>query len=75
MTDGEETNDGYNLENIYKRGTYTMTNSSQFDYYGSINVSYTKSFGRHLVQGIVGGELKETNSEMYTRPLVSWMTL
>ena len=63
VTDGEETNDGYNLENIYKRGTYTMTNSSQFDYYGSINVSYTKSFGRHLVQGIVGGELKETNSE------------
>ncbi len=63
VTDGESTSEGYILKNIYKRGTYNMTNSSQFDYYGRLTVAYTKSFGRHLLQGIIGGELKETNSE------------
>ena len=56
-----ESGSGYNLESIYKRGKYVMSNNSQIEYSGNVNVSYTKNWGRHLFQGIVGGELHLKN--------------
>lgn len=62
VTNGQEDN-GYNLDNIYKRGKYTMYNASGTEYSGNLFISYTKSLGRHLFQGLLGGEIQKKYNE------------
>lgn len=54
---------GYDIENLYKRGTYTLNNRSDMNYTGRVDISYLRSFNRHTIQAVAGGELTETNYE------------
>ena len=60
ITDGLENN---SIEQLYRRGSYNKSNATQTSYYGKVNLSYLKSFGRHTVQAVLGGEIKEDNAE------------
>ena len=60
ITDGRENN---SIEQLYRRGSYDKGNITSTKYYGMLNLSYLKSFGRHTVQAVAGGEIKEDNSE------------
>lgn len=60
ITDGLENN---SVEQLYRRGSYDKQNTTTSKYYGMVNLSYLKSFGRHTVQAVLGGEIKEDNAE------------
>ena len=48
-------------EVILDRGRYDLSNSSALSATGNVVVSYTQNFGKHLVQAIFGGELRQTD--------------
>ncbi len=60
VTDAMEDN---SIEQLYRRGSYNKNNSTATNYYGMVNLSYLKSFGRHTVQAVLGGEIKEDTGE------------
>lgn len=60
ITDGLENN---SIEQLYRRGSYDKNNSTSTNYYGKMTLAYQKSFGRHTVQAVLGGELKEDKAE------------
>lgn len=49
-------------DDLYARGKYELGNSKSITYSGNASLSYTKSFGKHDLQGIVGGEIREIQS-------------
>lgn len=65
ISDGLDNN---SIEQLYRRGSYNRNGSMSTDYYGMVNLSYLKSFGRHTVQAVLGGEIKEdlTESDSYS---------
>lgn len=48
---------------LYARGKYTLNNSADMTLAGKLMVSYTKQLGKHLVQAVVGGDLREVKRE------------
>lgn len=59
----DETTINNSIEQLYRRGSYEKTSSTSTNYYGMVNLSYLKSFGRHTVQAVLGGEIKEDTTE------------
>lgn len=51
-----------NPDVLYNRGKYTLSNSHTLSYSGNIVASYTKSLGVHDIQAILGGEIRESQS-------------
>lgn len=60
ITDGLDNN---SIEQLYRRGSYDKNNATSTSYYGKASLSYQKSFARHTVQAVLGGEIKEDNAE------------
>lgn len=60
ITDGLDNN---SIEQLYRRGSYDRNNATSTSYYGKASLSYQKSFARHTVQAVLGGEIKEDNAE------------
>lgn len=60
ITDGLDNN---SIEQLYRRGSYDKNNVTSTSYYGKASLSYQKSFARHTVQAVLGGEIKEDNAE------------
>lgn len=60
ITDGLTNN---SVEQLYRRGSYVKDNATTTNYYGSATLAYQKSFGRHTVQAVAGGEIKEDRTE------------
>lgn len=60
INDGLESN---SIEQLYRRGSYAQQNTLSDNFYGMVNLSYLKTLGRHTLQAVVGGEIKEDNSE------------
>lgn len=60
ITDGLENN---SIEQLYRRGSYNKGNTSSTKYYGKMTLAYQKSFARHTVQAVLGGEIKEDKAE------------
>lgn len=54
---------GTSLDDLRRRGSYDRNYASSTDYYGMVNLSYVKSIGRHTVQAVAGGELKESSGD------------
>ena len=50
---------GNSIYDIYRRGSYDSAQSESSSYYGMMNLSYMKTFNKHTIQAIWGGELKE----------------
>ncbi len=70
VSDGLEDN---SVEQIYRRGSYNNNSSMSTDYYGMVNLSYLKSFGRHTVQAVLGGEIKEDLVESDSYSVVGFL--
>lgn len=51
-----------NPDVLYNRGKYTLSNSHTLSYSGNVVASYTKSLGVHDIQAILGGEIRESQS-------------
>ncbi|MCC8174284.1 MAG: TonB-dependent receptor, partial [Odoribacter sp.] len=47
---------------LFQRGKYELGNERKLTYSGNAIISYFKTFGKHDLQAIVGGELKEVQS-------------
>ena len=45
-----------------ERGTYNKSNSSGFTYNGSLDITYGKSFGKHMINAVAGMNVSETNT-------------
>ena len=48
---------------LYARGKYTLNNGTDMTLAGKLMLSYTKQLDRHLVQAVVGGDLREVKRE------------
>lgn len=53
---------------LYDRGKYKLSNETETSVAGKLVVSYTKNLGNHLIQAILGGDIKEMqiNKDNYT---------
>lgn len=49
---------------LYRRGKYTLGNSSSVTYNGNLVASYTHSFGKFDLQSIIGAEARQTKTEI-----------
>ncbi len=47
---------------LFRRGQYTLSNTSGLTLSGNMVISYTLTRNRHLFQGIIGGELKQQDT-------------
>ena len=48
---------------LYARGKYSLSNSTDMTLAGKLMVSYTKEVGKHLLQAVLGSEIREVNRE------------
>lgn len=70
ISDGQENN---SIEQLYRRGSYNRNNNMATGYYGMANISYLKSFGRHTLQAVLGGEIKEDLAESDSYAVVGFL--
>lgn len=52
-----------NPEVLLNRGRYDLGNSSGLTVSGNVLISFTRNFGRHLLQGILGGEMQQDKKD------------
>lgn len=71
-TEDEETINN-SIEQLYRRGSYNKTNATSTNYYGMVNLSYLKTLGRHTLQAVLGGEIKEDTSESDSYKVVGFL--
>lgn len=58
---------------LFNRGKYDLSNSSSLTLSGNVVISYTLSRNKHLFQGIVGGELKQQESQSNSYTVTGFM--
>ena len=55
----------YKDENFFKKGSYEKAHGKQFSISGDLNLNYNKTFGKHIVFGNLGGNIREETMENY----------
>lgn len=70
-----ESNDGNenSIDIILDRGKYELGNFSSLSLSGNVVVSYTENFGKHLIQAILGGEIKQQQSKSNSYTVTGFM--
>lgn len=57
-----------------KSGSYSESNTKSYSYDGSFDVTYGRSFGDHIVNAILGMQLRESNSNLSTFQAIGYLS-
>ena len=65
---------GFDIDKLYKRGKYTINYSETMAYSGGVYLSYGKEIGKHYLQGVLGGELKDDTNVLDSYALAGYLS-
>lgn len=55
----------YKDDNFYRKGSFEKNHGKQFAISGDLNLNYNRAFGKHIIFGNLGGNIREETMENY----------